>query len=283
MINNCVQYRIFPLSLSTLLVFSLGIISVTFHCPIACHGFQASFLLSSFRELNFNSQKRGNFSSTALSIFGRKFHRSTTHVTPILQWWKRDEPIVYDNIDGLPTGNMKLPGGVHRPKIIFSSTLISEPEILAVQNAWAESLLRIALCYEDKGYKEAKKIALNLMLYSLYGYSSGMPVLFKPTLASGEQTYRLTEEGALSYLVGGNRRKFPMDTGFALQGWRKVKSYPVGILLHGNTALSMGTIFCIDKYGKCVAFDNTWGYKKDCEGNVRVILHHSSLPYPSHG
>jgi hypothetical protein len=168
------------------------------------------------------------------------------------------------------------------PRIIYSSTLISEPEVLAVQNAWAESLLQIALCYEAKGYKEAKKIALNLMLHSLYGYSTGMPVLFKPTLFSGEQTLRLTEEGALSHFVGGNKRKFPMDSGFALQGWHKVETYPVGILLYGNAALSMGTVFCIDKYGKCVAFDNTWVYKKDYEGNVRIILHHSSRPYRSH-
>jgi hypothetical protein len=25
--------------------------------------------------------------------------------------------------------------------------------------------------------------------------------------------------------------------------------------------------------------DKTWGYQKDDEGNVRIILHHSSLPY----
>jgi hypothetical protein len=59
------------------------------------------------------------------------------------------------------------------------------------------------------------------VLDAAYDYAKGIPVLFKPTLASGEQTFRRTNEGALSYFVGGFD-KYPKDAGFAIQGWRKV-------------------------------------------------------------
>ena len=34
-----------------------------------------------------------------------------------------------------------------------------------------------------------------------------------------------------------------------------------------------------DKDGNVTKVDKTFGYKKDAEGNVRIVLHHSSLPY----
>jgi len=170
-----------------------------------------------------------------------------------------------------------MPEGVASPKVLCSSSLITEEEVLAAHKAWGEGLCLIARTYEDKGYDEAKKVAQSV-LDAAYGYAKDIPVLFKPTLASGEQTFRLTNEGALSYFVGGFD-EYPNDSGFAVRGWRKVESYPAGILLLGNTALSMGNVHCIDKDGKCTIVDKTWGYQKDSDGNVRIILHHSSLPY----
>jgi len=100
-----------------------------------------------------------------------------------------------------------LPQGVSLPKVASSSSLISEEEVLAAHKAWGEGLCLIAKTYEDKGYDEAKKVAQQV-LDAAYGYAKGIPVLFKPTLASGSQTFRTTEEGALSYFVGGNK-KYP--------------------------------------------------------------------------
>jgi hypothetical protein len=221
-------------------------------------------------------------SSSALYIFGRR--RSKKQVAEQKTSGKAELKIVPAITKVEPRELDKyfdkvgiLPQGVSLPKVASSSSLISEEEVLAAHKAWGEGLCLIAKTYEDKGYDEAKKVAQQV-LDAAYGYAKGIPVLFKPTLASGSQTFRTTEEGALSYFVGGNK-KYPNDSGFAIKNWRRVESYPAGILLLGNTALSTGNVHCIDKDGKCTVVDKTWGYQKDNEGNVRIILHHSSLPY----
>jgi hypothetical protein len=167
--------------------------------------------------------------------------------------------------------------------IISSNSIITEGEVINAQKTWGDGLILISKTYDEKGYEEAKKIAQDV-LNSAYGYAKGVSVLFKPTLASGKQTFRLTNDGALAYFVGGIAG-FPdaQGKGFACKGWREVKSYPAGIQLFGNIAHSMGNVHLIDKDGKCTIVDKTWGYKKDDEGNVRIVLHHSSLPYmPPH-
>ena len=170
-----------------------------------------------------------------------------------------------------------LPQGIAPPKVVSSSSVITEEEVLEAHKAWGNGLAAISKAYEERGYDYAKEVAQNV-LDAAYGYAKGIPVLFKPTLASGKQTFRLTNEGALSYFVGGNE-KYPNDAGFGILGWRKVESKPAGILLLGDTAISTGNVYCTDKTGKTTVVDKTWGYQKDDEGNIRIILHHSSLPY----
>jgi len=186
---------------------------------------------------------------------------------------------IFDNVDELLQGGAESTsaGSVASPKVVSSSSLITQEEVLAAHKAWGDGLCLIAKTHEEKGYEAAKKVAQQV-LDAAYGYAKGVPVLFKPTLASGEQTFRLTNEGALSYFVGGFD-KYPKDSGFAIQNWRKVESKPAGILLLGDTALSTGNVYCTNKSGKTTIVDKTWGYMKDDEGNVRIILHHSSLPY----
>jgi hypothetical protein len=52
---------------------------------------------------------------------------------------------------------------------------------------------------------DAKKVA-SQVLDSAYNYQDGNMTLFKPTLTSGAQTFRLTKQGALAYFVGGKPR-----------------------------------------------------------------------------
>jgi hypothetical protein len=103
-------------------------------------------------------------------------------------------------------------------------------------------------------------------------------VLFKPTLTTGDQTFRTTHKGALSYFVGGDS-SFPQDTGFALKGWRKVEIRNAGIFIDGNTATTMGNVDITDKKGKVTTVDKTWQFIRGGDGKLRIILHHSSLPY----
>jgi hypothetical protein len=158
-----------------------------------------------------------------------------------------------------------------------SGAIITEAEVRSMHKAWGDGLVTIATTYDEQGFDAAKQVA-QTVLDAAYGYVDDIPVLFKPTLASGPQTFRLSNAGALSYFVGGDS-DYPDDTGFAIRGWRSVESYPVGILLLGDTAISLGNVYCADKDGKTTIVDKTWAYKKDDVGNVRIILHHSSLPY----
>lgn len=153
---------------------------------------------------------------------------------------------------------------------------ITEAEVIAAQQAWGNALVAIATEYDTKGHKAAKKLA-EQVVDSAYGYNMG-PVLFKPTLAAAPQTFRTDREGALAYFVGGDS-DFPADSGFALKGWRSFEIENAGILLKGNSATSMGNVTVIDAKGNRTTVDKTWGYVRGPDGKLRIVLHHSSLPY----
>lgn len=156
------------------------------------------------------------------------------------------------------------------------STNITEADVLAAQQAWGNALVKIATDYDEGGIAKAKATA-EAVLDAAYGYNMGA-VLFKPTLASAPQAFRPTKEGALAYFVGHNP-KFPNDSGFAIKGWRSFSVTNSAIQLHGNTAMSIGNVSVTDKAGKTTTVDKTWGYVRDDQGNLRIVLHHSSLPY----
>lgn len=156
------------------------------------------------------------------------------------------------------------------------NTTITEAEVLAAQRAWGDALVRISTQYDQEGLKKAKATAAAI-IDAAYGYQMG-PVLFKPTLTQVPQTFRLTREGALAYFVGDDPA-FPKDKGFALKGWRQVEVHNAGIHIHGDVATSMGKVTVIDKNGQKTTVDKTWQFKKDDAGQLRIVLHHSSLPY----
>lgn len=164
----------------------------------------------------------------------------------------------------------------NKPEFPVVNSNISAEDILAAQKEWGEALIQISKDYESAGFEKAKTTASNV-IDQAYGYNLG-PVLFKPTLAPLPQNFRTTKEGALSYFVGGNK-DFPSDKGFALKGWRKVEVKNAGMQLHGNTATTMSNVYMTDKNGKVTVVDKTWGYAKDNAGKVRIVLHHSSIPY----
>jgi len=155
-------------------------------------------------------------------------------------------------------------------------TRISEEEALAAQQGWGDALIAIAKKYEDEGYEAAKALAEEV-IDSAYGYNYG-PVCFKPTMSSGDQVFRPTREGALSYFVGRNNN-FPRDGGFALKGWRKVEIVNAAFFRSGNYAVTMGNVICTDKDGKVTVLNKTWVFYKGWDRKLRIVAHHSSLPY----
>jgi hypothetical protein len=161
-------------------------------------------------------------------------------------------------------------------KKAFVNRSISESEVLAAQKAWGDALVSISTTYETKGIQAAKALA-GKVIDSAYGYQFG-PVLFKPTLTVSPQTFRTTRAGALAYFVGGDPA-FPKDKGFALNGWRKVEIKNSAIYISGNTATTMGNVMITNKEGKVTTVDKTWQFVKDDNSKLRIVLHHSSLPY----
>lgn len=153
---------------------------------------------------------------------------------------------------------------------------ITAAEVQEAQRAWGDALVAISTEYERNGRAAAARLA-GQVLDSAYGYNLGN-VLFKPTLTTNPQTFRSTREGALSYFVGGDRN-FPSDSGFALKGWRSVNVDTRKIFLSGATAMSMGKVSMTDAKGNITTVDKTWGYVRGSDGKLRIVLHHSSLPY----
>jgi len=153
---------------------------------------------------------------------------------------------------------------------------ITEHQLTQARENWGNALVAISKAYEDGGIEAATDIA-NQALDSAYGYNLG-PVLFKPTLSGGEQTFRPTRAGALAYFVGQND-EYPLDVGFALKGWREVVSETSASFIQGDVAMWMGWVTFTDKDGNVTKVDKSWAYKKDENGTLRIVLHHSSLPY----
>ena len=174
-------------------------------------------------------------------------------------------------------GGLALVGTAYAQKVapVYNAN-ITEAEVLAVQKGWGDALIQISNDFTASGFAKAKATA-SAVLDAAYGYNMG-PVLFKPTLTVAPQTFRVTKEGALSYLVGGDTN-YPKDTGFALKGWKKVDIENAAIHINGDVASTIGNVTFTDKEGKKTVVDKTWSFKKDDMGKIRIVVHHSSLQY----
>lgn len=156
------------------------------------------------------------------------------------------------------------------------SDAITEQELAEARQYWGDTLIAVSKAFEDEGIEAARNVASGI-LDTAYGYNLG-PVLFKPTLASGEQTFRPTREGALSYYVG-HCEEYPLDAGFGIRGWRSIEFHTAATFIEGRVAMWMGWAEFTDKDGTVIRADKSWGYRKDADGTLRIVLHHSSLPF----
>ncbi|MDR5893858.1 phosphoribosyl-AMP cyclohydrolase [Halomonas mongoliensis] len=153
---------------------------------------------------------------------------------------------------------------------------ITEAQVLEAQQAWGDALVAISNTYEEEGIDAARALAEEVIA-GAYGHDMGA-VLFKPTLAEAPQTFRTTPEGALAYFVG-HSDEYSADSGFALKGWQEVTIDNAAIFISGDMALTMGNVSILDADGNTTVVDKSWGYHLDDEGDLRIVLHHSSLPF----
>lgn len=156
------------------------------------------------------------------------------------------------------------------------NTNITEQQVLNTQQGWCNGLLAISQAYKKGGFAAAELTA-NKVLDQAYGYQYGA-VAFKPTLTQNPQTFRATKAGALAYFVGGNS-SYPNDKGFAIKPWQKCAIRNEVIQLHGNLAITMGNVDLTDASGKVTTVDKTWAFVLEPDGQIRIVLHHSSLPF----
>ncbi len=157
------------------------------------------------------------------------------------------------------------------PKLTPMAGEITEEQVAAAQQIWGEGIVKIGAL---KGDAEAAEKAASDHLDTLYAYDQGM-VLFKPTKAAEEQ-FRDTKSKALSYFVGG---EIAEDKGFALQPWTNVRFENHGTSIQGRTAIAMGNYFFTTTDGDEVKVEYSFGYLLNDEGDLKIFLHHSSVPY----
>lgn len=144
---------------------------------------------------------------------------------------------------------------------------VTKEDVLKAQENWGSAI--VAIGKADDAKAEAQQT-----LDTLYAYDVGA-VLFKPTLASDEP-FRGTEDEALSYFVGGS---IDEDKGFALAPYTNVRFDNEGIITHCDTALSMGEYYFTKTDGSEIRVEYSFGYIRDDNGDLKINLHHSSLPY----
>ncbi|MEM1057092.1 MAG: phosphoribosyl-AMP cyclohydrolase [Bacteroidota bacterium] len=156
----------------------------------------------------------------------------------------------------------------------MSDNPITPAEVEAAQQAWGEGIVAIGQVFTDGGDYRARATEHILQHYA---YGANQTILFKPTLAAEDQ-FRGDFAGALSYFVGTEGTE---DGGFAIAPYTDVRWENEGTVISedGDMAVAMGNYFFTGTDGGVTKVEYTFAYAKDRNGDLEIILHHSSLPF----
>jgi len=148
---------------------------------------------------------------------------------------------------------------------------INETQVRQAQAEWGRSIMAIG---SAASWEESHELAVRLAkaLYLLDG-----SLLFCPTKAA-ERQFRSTLGDAVSYFVGRDERN-PEDQGFALTTLAGIRFENTGIVCAGEHAMAMGNYFFVRPDGDELKAEFSFVYRRDGQGNLKIQLHHSSLPY----
>lgn len=152
------------------------------------------------------------------------------------------------------------------------ASAIEEQEVLEAQDLWASGVVRVG----SMNTWEESRDAASELIRDLYAYETTR-VLFKPTLAR-QIPFRHTFDGALSYFVGRND-EYPEDQGFALRPWSNIAFQNSGVLVYDDVAMASGVYALTDTQGGQTDAEYTFVYQKQKDGKLRIIVHHSSIPF----
>lgn len=144
-------------------------------------------------------------------------------------------------------------------------------EVTDFKVAWGEGIVKIGKVYKAGGdYRQAAREHIE----RFYAYGE-KPVLFKPTLASADQ-FRGSFEEALSYFVGG---EISEDSGFAIAPYTAVRWENSAMAIDDQTGLAMGNYYFTKTDKTEVKVEYSFAVRQMDDGDLKIVLHHSSLPY----
>ena len=160
-----------------------------------------------------------------------------------------------------------------RCKLNDINTKELEKKIFNIQKQWANSIISIGKAFLDnKDYLDLT----NKFLDKLYFFNKGK-VLFKPTKASKKQ-FRKTKNEYLSYFIGHNKIS-DEDKGFALEPWKSIYFENFDTIHYENILISMGNYFFTNYQNEKIKVEYSFGYILDDQNILKIIFHHSSIPY----
>lgn len=155
-----------------------------------------------------------------------------------------------------------------------SNVVFTKKLVLNTLQTWCDNVVKVGQLFSEKG--DYQTLASNI-LSDLYDYDNGK-VLFKPTLACGNQTFRPTKKGAASYFIGGDS-DYPDDHGFLIKPWVKAWFTDEDFILINNVAVVECNVHFIAANGQQIMVNKSFVFKSCDDGKIRIVLHHSSLPY----
>lgn len=152
---------------------------------------------------------------------------------------------------------------------------ITQKEVVEAQTKWANGVVKIGSLRDN--FKECEAFT-DQFLNERYAFDMGK-VLFKPTKCAVTQ-FRPTKPDAMSYFIAGEKKQYDEDSGFAVTPWTNVRFENSEFILDDGRAVAMGNYYFTDLSGGETKVEYTFGYKK-INGDLKIDLHHSSLPFPS--
>jgi len=146
-----------------------------------------------------------------------------------------------------------------------------EEDIINIQKEWASGIVKMGKLSNDRDSLES---FTSDFLDKIYDFDN--QVLFKPTKAANEQ-FRNSKGSAYSYFIAGDNRECQEDNGFALSNWTEILFDNSNIIINEDIAIAMGNYTFKNEASK-IKVEYSFVYKN--YGNeIKIILHHSSLPY----
>ena len=145
--------------------------------------------------------------------------------------------------------------------------------VTATQQKWGNLVIEIGNAYKKN---ESLENLTSDLLHNIYAFNH-CEVLFKPTLAKNNQ-FRTTKDEFLSYFLGQNK-VCDEDSGFAIKGWKSIEFQNYKITKQNNQLLAMGNYYFKDSEDKVLKVEYTFGFIKVSNEELKINLHHSSIPY----